>query len=286
MKYLRYVTVCLLTLVVAFKISTLNAQSLWVKPLEEEGLGVEWLKYMDESDSQPAFLNSAVFVKGKKKVSSTIYAVGELPISHYRRYNTHTTIGNIYLGAEWYMGRQEKSFGSISSMIEAGIRLPTLPTPEYPDSRGYVPGRIVTIERSGAFIDSYIPTHFKYNFISDINDHIILRLRAGFSYWIFQANKFPQNVNAEDIGFLHYGGKIEFQRGVIFASVGYLARNNVSDDYIFDGNIYRERSTVNETSFQIEYLSSQKFKPGIYLKLPSDNHGIDTIYGITAEFTF
>ncbi|GEM_PF-5132883 len=265
------------------------AQSVWTQSHTAEGIGVEWMKFARDNDfrdsDHPSALSSSMFLFGRLKLDPRFYLVGELPLSHWQyidddgldAQDPHTTVGNLYIGVEWYISSDVTS--DSLSYLELGVRFPSMPQPDFPDQRGYFSGRMTTVERVDAFQDDFLPIHLYYNVRLGLNDHVDFRLRTGLAYWSYQKEAFGSEDENLDRGYFHYGGIFYFHSPYFNASFGLLGQYwalNQREDYDHVPASY-------EIASHLQY-NGMNFQPGFFIKIPINTlYDVQAVYGLTAQ---
>lgn len=174
----------------------LFAQSHWLAHTDQNSIYLEWDKPVFDSDYMGGEiitpLSSVLFLSGRIKVNDHFFLIAELPVSHYggeyryfdfrEKYNSHTAIGNIYLGGEYMLS----STASTLPSIKFGLRLPTLAEPQYPNKMGVFTGIFSEFDRGESFWRDSWSVRVLGSLVNlQANNNLELKVNTGFSYNIF-----------------------------------------------------------------------------------------------------
>lgn len=232
----------------------------------------------------PSIFNSAGFLTGRYALNTRLRLLAEVPFSYWKYVDKsggqiqdgHLTVGNIYLGGEWHVnpGSDRQVF------IEAGLRLPTMPEPDFPDQRGHFTGLLAAQDRQDAFIDDYLPLQAFANVIYRPNEAMHFRLRGGPSYWLYMGADNPF-VEIDNELFLRYAAEAWFTSPAITGAFGVTGQYVASAESgsVFDRSVHQLTAQLMK-DFDGYTLSG-------YIRAPIDrNNGTLVIvtYGLSLMF--
>lgn len=249
-------------------------------------ISLEWQKpnfdlSLDNNDDLSSF-TSVLFIKSKYKLNDRINILIELPFSHWGlndpdgidNQDNHTTLGNIYLGSRY---RFDEKSEAIDFSIELGLRVPTIPEPDFPDKRGSFTGLIISKDRREAFMYDFIPLNlFGYlQFMPDKN--LTFHVTVGGLYSIYTGD-----LNRDNESHILYSLSANYKSEFLNSSIGFSDRRFLKQNNF----IFQEK---NNAHLWLQFSKPfQNWEPSLYMKLPvKDEPNFYTyILGFSLSFSF
>ncbi len=225
-----------------------RTQSVWLSRPEAGSIDIEFLKPDLAGADNQTFLSSGTFITGRF-VSSRLILVGELPLAHsgFEGVDSQTAIGNPYVGLEVYNP-------AAAFMAELGLRIPVMNENKTGAARL---GAVADADRSEAFASNVWTFTAKFNYLKRSPTNLVLRLRAGPSFFLL-----TDGANDTE-WFLDYGGQLGYDGPAFFVLGGVTGRYFASGD----GDL-AERTIhhlVGSLGFKVG-----RIRPGVELRLPLD----------------
>lgn len=246
---------------------------------------VDWSKPSFESsnseDEDRSFFSSVMFISGSYAVTQAFHIQLDIPLSHrgandiagVGKLDPHTTIGNMYVGGEYTFRMIRKSF---KPSVGAGLRLSTMPEPNYLDNRGYLTGWLSTIDRYEAFEDDVTPVMGFASLDYSVNEVITLRGRGGVLYWFADEDTWIDNYL-----YVTHGLQVLFSTDQLGGSVSLTGRwdTNPDNNSFLGDNPAQLRAGLNKTfdDWIVE----------LYLRTPTSNNlQFEKVIGVTVNRSF
>lgn len=282
----KHLHIAIATLLLCAVSSAGYSQSIWLSGSQARNqLSIEWAKPRFERqfdrDNNISLFSSTLFISGMFKLNDHLDFVAEIPLSHwaYRdddgpsTQNPHTTIGNVYLGAVYTFSNVPVFF---TPSLEVGIRIPTMPDPDFPDKRGSFSGYVAELDRREAFLSRTLAMEGFLNADHQMNQMVTLRLRGGVSYWKYNGDSSPNYKNEL---YLAHSAQLHFSTEMIGGYMGLTGKHLVGKEPRFfiwdDGDVTHSWIGIRKRF--------GKWIPEIYIRNPiEDGTGVSAVYGFKA----
>jgi hypothetical protein len=240
-----------------------SAQSIWLDREPRPSVLVEIL-FPSFEGADTDFPTWAWFAGTRLPTGDAMSFVAELPYSRGEvGGDSESSIGNPYLGME-YAPRPT------GPRVELGLRAPLASDD---DILPVIVGFYSDVERQEAFIPDLVTVRLgvHYRHAATPDSRIAWDLRLVPSVWI------PTESDAENEGFLGYGGMVRYEGDDVRFGGGLTGRWNMTSD----GGDFGEAS-FHQLDLAADFLRGP-VRPGLQLKLPLDDSLdlVDTVFGLS-----